>query len=204
MVGHIERFNPAIKRLKDLIAAGRLGDIVSINVKRVGGLPPQRKGADVVIDLAIHDIDVANDLLGEYPKDVYGFKSRNLINDQADSAVLLLHYPKTSCFIEVNWVTPVKIRTMDITGTKSFARLDYINQTLVLYEKNYPSQDANFRDFNDFISKFSSANEIKVDVQKTEPLKAELGEFIGAISQDHEPLITGREAYQALETALKI
>lgn len=204
MVGHIERFNPAIKRLKDLIVAGRLGDIVSINVKRVGGLPPQRKGANVVIDLAIHDIDVANYLLREYPREVYGFKSRNLISDQEDSAVLLLKYAKTSCFIEVNWVTPVKIRTLDITGTKSFARLDYINQTIVLYESNYPSQTSQYSNFNEFISKFSSADEIKVAVEKAEPLRKELEEFVEAILDNRPPLITGQDGYRALEIALRI
>jgi UDP-N-acetylglucosamine 3-dehydrogenase len=81
MINHIERFNPAVRRMKDLIVNGRLGDIISINIKRVGGLPPQRKDANVVIDLAIHDIDTSNYLLGESPKRVQGFKSKNLIKD---------------------------------------------------------------------------------------------------------------------------
>ena len=204
MIGHIERFNPAIQRLKELITDKRLGDIISINIKRVGGLPPQIKDANVVIDLAIHDIDISNYLLGEYPKEVYGFKSKNLINDREDNAVILLKYSKASSFIEVNWVTPVKIRTMDITGTKAFARLDYINQTITLYENSYFKKDNQYKNFNEFIHKFSLADEIKIGVNKKEPLRCELEDFIDAILNNREPLVTGEEAYKALKIALKI
>lgn len=203
-IGHIERFNPAVQRIKKLITDNRLGDIVSINIKRVGGLPPQIKDANVVIDLAIHDIDISNYLLGEYPKEVYGFKSKNLINDREDSAVILLKYLKASSFIEVNWVTPVKIRTMDITGTKAFARLDYINQTITLYENSYFKKDNQYANFNEFISKFSLADEIKIGINKKEPLRCELEDFINAVSNNRKPLVAGEEAYKALEIALKI
>lgn len=204
MIGHIERFNPAIRRMKDLISKGRLGDIISINVKRVGGLPPQRKDANVVIDLAIHDIDISNYLLGESPKEIQGFKSKNLINDQEDSAMILLKYQKASSFIEVNWITPVKIRSMDITGTKAFARLDYINQTITLYEDSNSNIDNKYNSFNEFISKFSLPDEVKIGIKKAEPLLCELEEFIDAIIDDREPLVTGDEANNALEIALKI
>jgi len=203
MIGHIERFNPAIQRMKELIADNRLGDIISINIKRVGGLPPQIKDANVVIDLAIHDIDISNYLLGEYPKEVYGFKSKNLINDREDNAVILLKYSRASSFIEVNWITPVKIRTMDVTGTKAFARLDYINQTITLYENSYFKKNNQYTNFNEFISKFS-ADEIKIGINKKEPLRCELEDFIDAVSSNKEPLVTGEEAYRALEIALKI
>jgi len=203
MIGHIERFNPAIQRMKELIVDNRLGNIISVNIKRVGGLPPQIKDANVVIDLAIHDIDISNYLFGEYPKEVYGFKSKNLINDREDNAVILLKYSEASSFIEVNWVTPVKIRTMDVTGTKAFARLDYINQTITLYESSYFKKDNQYTNFNEFISKFST-DEIKIGINKKEPLRCELEDFIDAIFNNRKPLVTGEEAYRALEIALKI
>lgn len=205
MVGHIERFNPVIQRMQELIENGRFGNIISINIKRVGGLPPQIKDANVILDLAIHDIDVSNYLFKKYPYKVYGFKSKNLINEQEDSAVILLQYPKASSFIEVNWVTPVKIRTMDITGTKAFARLDYINQTITLYENSYLNHKNNqYSSFKEFILKFNLTDKIEIGVNKKEPLKCELEEFINAIIEDRELLITGEEAYKALEIALKI
>jgi UDP-N-acetylglucosamine 3-dehydrogenase len=204
MVGHIERFNPAVQKLKNFIQDDQLGDIISINIKRVGGLPPQTKNANVILDLGIHDIDISNYLLGEYPKEVYGFKSKNLIDDQEDSAVILLKYSKASSFIEVNWITPVKIRTMDITGTKAFARLDYINQTITLFKNDSLIKNNKYGSFNEFISKFSLPDKIEISVKKAEPLKCEFEEFINAIIHKREPLMDNEEAYKALEIAFKI
>lgn len=204
MIGHIERFNPVVQKMKELITEGRLGSIISINIKRVGGPPPQIKGTSVVIDLGTHDIDISNYLLGKYPKNIYGFKSKNLIGRYEDSAVIILEYPKTLSLIEVNWVTPVKIRTMDITGTKGFARLDYINQIITLYENTLLDKNGQPSNFKEFVSKFSYADEIKITMNKEEPLRRELVEFIDAISNNREPLVTGEEAYKVLEIALKI
>jgi UDP-N-acetylglucosamine 3-dehydrogenase len=204
MIGHIERFNPAVRRIKELIADNRLGNVISINIKRVGGLPPRLKDANVVLDLAIHDIDISNYLFEKYPAEVFGFKSKNLISDREDNAVVLLKYPESSSFIEVNWITPVKIRTMDITGTKAFARLDYINQTITLYENSAFKKDNQYATFEEFVSKFSLTDEIKIGLNKKEPLRCELEEFVDAIAKKRKPLVTGEEAYQALKIALKI
>lgn len=204
MVGHIERFNPAVRRLRELVDAGRIGDIVSINIKRVGGIPPQTKNANVIMDLAIHDIDISNSLLGEYPTKVLGHKTKNRVADQEDTAHILLNYPKASTFIEVNWVTPVKIRTLDITGTKAFARLNYALQELTLYENSYLHEDARYNDFNEFVTKFNLTDDIKIGVNKDEPLKLELEEFIAAIKEEREPHVTPEQAYKSLESALSI
>lgn len=204
MIGHIERFNPAVQEIKKLIDNKRFGQIISINTKRVGGLPPQIKNANVAIDLAIHDIDISNYLVGNYPKEVHGYKSKNLIHNKEDSAVILLKYLKLSSFIEVNWVTPVKVRTMDITGTKAFARLDYINQTITFYENKYLKKDNKYKSFNEFISKFNLSKEVQVNIIKKEPLRCELECFIDFVLNKKVSVIKNIDAYKALEIALKI
>lgn len=193
MVGHIERFNPAVVRLKKLIKKGALGKIVSINIKRVGGLPAQIKSNNVILDLAVHDIDISNYLLEEDPVRVYGLKSENITFGQEDSAVMLLQYDKASVVIEVNWVTPVKIRTLDITGTEGFAKLDYINQAVTLYKN---------KSFNksDFIRPIKNSLKIK----KSEPLKRELEYFINCVRNGKTPDVDGMAGFNALRTALKI
>ncbi|MDP2669414.1 MAG: Gfo/Idh/MocA family oxidoreductase [bacterium] len=204
MVGHIERFNPAVRRLARLIHDNKLGDIVSINMRRVGGLPPQKNNANVIMDLAIHDIDIANFFMRDFPVEVSGYKSKITIDEQEDNAFVLLKYPKASAFIEVNWITPIKIRTLDITGTKGFARLDYVAQKITLYENVLSAGNTQYKDFNDFISKFYSPTVLQVDVERAEPLKCELEEFIGAIAEKREPVFTAHDAYKSLEIALKI
>ncbi|MDD5043633.1 MAG: Gfo/Idh/MocA family oxidoreductase [Patescibacteria group bacterium] len=205
MIGHIERFNPAVQRVKELIDTGRFGKIISLNIKRVGGLPPQLKQANVVIDLAIHDIDISNYLFGDLPEKIYGYKSKNLLQEQEDSANILLQYKRGCSFIEVNWVTPVKIRNMDITGTKAFARLDFIHQKITLYENCYLNEglDSSYKDFGEFVSKFSLTDKIEIGVNAKEPLQCELEEFINCIVEDREPIVSGEDGYKALEVALK-
>jgi UDP-N-acetylglucosamine 3-dehydrogenase len=57
MIGHIERFNPAILKLKELISAGELGELLSISCRRVGPYAPRIRDVGIIIDLAVHDID---------------------------------------------------------------------------------------------------------------------------------------------------
>ena len=70
--GHVERFNPAVQKAKELIDNDVIGDIVSASAKRVGPFPPRIKDVGVTIDLAIHDLDVMNYLFDEDVIQVYG------------------------------------------------------------------------------------------------------------------------------------
>ena len=136
-VGHIERFNPAVQELKRLIDRGKLGKITSIVATRVGLFPPRIKDANVIIDIAVHDIDIFNYLLGKEPVEISAAGGKALVNDREDYADIFLKYNGTNGFIEVNWITPVKLRMLNVTGTKGYARLNYVTQKLTLYESVY-------------------------------------------------------------------
>ena len=86
MVGHIERFNPAVQKLKDIIHSGELGKVTSLISKRVGAFPAQIKDANVIIDLAVHDIDIFSYLLDSQPTNIYGNAGRALIDGREDYA----------------------------------------------------------------------------------------------------------------------
>ncbi|MFC1616526.1 Gfo/Idh/MocA family oxidoreductase, partial [Patescibacteria group bacterium] len=118
LVGHIERFNPAVKKVKKMIEKNELGKITAIIARRVGGFPPQIKDANIAVDLAIHDIDIINYLLDDLPKEIYVNKQKNHIEKREDSVEFFLKYNKTSAYIQTNWITPVKIRKLNITGTE--------------------------------------------------------------------------------------
>lgn len=202
-VGHIERFNPAVIRLKNMIEEGRLGNITSVLARRVGIFPPQIKDANVVIDLAVHDIDVINYLLDKSPDKVYSGLGKALIEKRHDYANLFLRYNGANAFIEVNWITPVKIRKLSVTGTKGYAELNYMTQELIFYESIY---DKVCDDFGDFVISFGEPNITNIGIRKEEPLKNELRHFIDCIENDKEPVVSGEEAVEALrisERALK-
>jgi len=200
-VGHIERFNPAVQKLKEMIDAGVLGEITSILARRVGLFPPRIKDANVVIDIAVHDIDVFNYLLKKEPVDIFSSAGKALVHDREDYADIFLKYNGTNGIIEVNWITPVKIRVLNVTGTKGYAELNYITQDLVLYESNYRKT---YDRFGDFVVQFGNPEKKQVDVKKEEPLKLELQNFIGAIKNNCQPLVTGEEGLKVLKIANRI
>jgi UDP-N-acetylglucosamine 3-dehydrogenase len=198
-VGHIERHNPVVKKLKEIVKEGVLGEITSVISKRVGIFPPQIKDANVYIDLAVHDIDVFNYLFSSLPERVFSKSGRVLTEDREDQAIIFLDYGNITCITQVNWITPVKIRNLAITGNKGYAELDFINQELEIYEsvinKSYDS-------FGEFIIKFGSPRVRNIEVEKAEPLKLEIIDFLECIEKGKKPLVKGDDGVAALKIAL--
>lgn len=187
MVGHIERFNPAVIKLKELISKNTLGKIVSIVIKRVGLYPPRIKDVDVVTDLAVHDLDIACSLVDRLPNHIYASGGYGLTNTQKDYADIFLDLDKISCYIQVNWMTPIKIRKLSITGTLGYAELDYITQELAIYKTNP-------RDYNRPLKKY-------IFIKQREPLKIELEHFLESVSRKQKPDVIGEHGLRAVQLA---
>jgi len=200
MVGHIERFNPAINKLKEMIKSGKLGKIISISARRVGIFPPQIEDASVILDLGIHDIDIFNYLTEDKPIEVYG-RAEKVLSNKEDHVLAIINYTKTSCIILCNWITPVKIRTLSITGSKGYAELDYISQELKFYKNVY---EKSHEDFGEFVIKFSTPYVETINIKKEEPLKLELKHFLNCIEKNETPIASGEDALKALRIALSI
>ena len=199
MVGHIERFNPAVQKMKSMIDKNELGKITSLISRRVGAFPPQIHDANVVIDLAVHDIDIFNYLLNKKPDKVTGNAGRALINGREDYAELFLTYGDQNGFIQVNWITPVRIRHLAITGTKGYAELDFIKQEITFYKSNYKEVSG----ITDEMSiKFDETEKVNVPFDKKEPLKEELCHFLSCIKSNSQPLVHGSVGKEALKIAL--
>lgn len=201
MVGHIERFNPAVMELKKIIKENKLGEIISLSARRVGIFPPQIKDANVILDLAIHDIDVFNYLLEKAPERVYAEAEKALNSKREDHAFIMLSYGKVLGFIQVNWITPVKIRELAVTGKKGYAEIDYIMQSIRIYRAIYERE---YDSFGDFVLKFGKAEKEEIEIEKKEPLKIELRHFIECIERGRKPISSGEDAMKALEIAENI
>jgi len=197
-VGHVERFNPAVNSLKKIIKQGKLGKITSLLARRVGLFPPQIKQSDVIIDLAVHDIDVFNYILEKQPTEVYIRGGKSIVNKR-DYAGLFLTYNNINGIIEVNWITPTKIRVLNVTGTLGYASLNYITQELFLYRNNY---EKTYDKFGDFVFKFGRPRKTSVKVKKAEPLKLEILDFLKCIEEGKEPLVSGQDGINVLKIAL--
>ncbi len=104
-VGHVERFNPAVQELKRRLDAGMLGAPLSLVARRVGNMPPQIKDADVIVDLAVHDIDIFRYLLGaDRPDEIFASAGRAIVTDRFDFADIILRFGEVTCFLQVNWL----------------------------------------------------------------------------------------------------
>jgi UDP-N-acetylglucosamine 3-dehydrogenase len=203
MVGHIERFNPVVRKLKELLKEGRLGDILTIVIRRVGMFPPQIRDINVILDLAIHDIDVCNFLLDRKPSIIYASAGKAFVEMREDYADIFLNYGGINTFLQVNWITPVKVRRMVITGNKGYAELNYATQELLIYktEVERPKEET----FEDVV-RFGKPEKFLIDIEKKEPLKEEIKSFISYIEggecpmQPEDALDAIKIAYAAFES----
>jgi len=199
-VGHIERFNPMIAKLKTLIDKKEIGDITSIVVKRVGGFPQVEPKTDVIIDLAVHDIDIISYLLGTEPRKIYGHGSRTLHSSKVDAAEIFMDYGDASGFIQANWITPVKIRTVAVTGAKGYVEGNYITQELTYYKHNMRVVKDGFKSF---VEVLGEPEKTHISEALQEPLANELKAFLHAVrSGDAAGLIDPLHARHALKIAL--
>lgn len=175
MVGHVERFNPVVIKLKQMISEGRLGKILSLVAIRVGISPPQTKNSDVAMELAIHDVDVLNFILGKNPNKKRIIRNKIFKDNLADSASILLEYDGATALIQTNWITPIKMRKLYVTGIKGFAEVDYIDQRLTLYDKIILTKPEG--DFYELVTLYKSPTK-EIFVFKKEPLRQEIVYFL--------------------------
>lgn len=196
LVGHVERFNPAVRRLKKLLQEGFLGSIVSISTTRVGVSRPAMPSTNVVLDLAIHDLDIIRFLL-DNPVRIVGASGGSFPGNRVeDYAHLLITCGHTAGVVEANWITPHKRRKLFVTGTAGFAELDYIRQEI----RTYAGRTEVIGDGSDlYHSVVSTSDPVVVSVARSEPLQIELDHFASCIRGTEYPVITLEEAIDALK-----
>ena len=201
-VGHIERFNPAVIKLKEMIDEGKLGEIVSITALRLSPMPNQIKDANVVIDIGVHDIDIINWLYGKLPEKFSATGGNCLNKTRQDHVEAFMDYGHGSGYFMSNWVTPIKVRKLTVSGSKAYVELNYITQELNFYETNMSLYTD---DFGEFVVRFGENREKKtISVKNIEPIKAEILAFVKCIKENSRPMVTAREAIEALDIAQKI
>jgi UDP-N-acetylglucosamine 3-dehydrogenase len=195
LVGHIERFNPAIDTLQALLANGDLGRILSISARRVGVARPALPSTNVIIDLGIHDVDIIQMLTGERPA-IVGASGGTLPGNQLeDYAFLMLSYGKVAAAVEANWVTPLKSRRLSVTGSGGFVDLDYVRQEVTVYEGRVNPVEGTKEEFNAI---WQTAEPRSLFVEQGEPLKRELAHFAECVRGASVPGVSTEEAIAAL------
>ena len=193
-VGHIERHNPIIKFAKKALLDGRFGDLITISAKRVSSFPPRVEGIGVILDLGIHEVDIARHLVGSPVKRVFAEAGKHSHGEQEDHASIVLQFRNgVTCLTEVNWLTPMKVRKLALTCERNFVEIDYMTQSVVISSARLGSYDQ-----SDLFQVPLEYDIREVRLDRREPLKEELKDFLDAVQTRRDPLVTGEDGFEAL------
>ncbi|HXW25584.1 MAG TPA: Gfo/Idh/MocA family oxidoreductase [Xanthobacteraceae bacterium] len=185
MVGHVERFNPAVQAIKDAL---RGEDILSIAITRVGPFPPRMSNVGVVIDLAVHDIDLIrwftdSDIVEVQPQ------LSSAVAEREDIALLQFRTASgVLAHINTNWLTPFKARNVQVATRRKYVMADLLTREVTECFGFQPDGAYSMR---------------HLPVGHAEPLRSEIAAFLAAIRTGAAPAVTGEEGVASLEIAMR-
>jgi UDP-N-acetylglucosamine 3-dehydrogenase len=185
MVGHVERFNPAVESIKRAI---KNQDILSIAITRVGPFPPRMSNVGVVIDLAVHDIDLIRWFTDSEIAEIQPQLS-SAVAEREDIALLQFRTASgVLAHINTNWLTPFKARTIHVATRDKYLIGDLLTLQVTECFGFQPDGSYSMR---------------HLSVGYAEPLRAELLSFVNSIRSGRTPAVTGEEAVASLEVAIR-
>jgi UDP-N-acetylglucosamine 3-dehydrogenase len=200
-VGHIERFNPAIRELRRRLEANELGRIFQINATRLGPFPARIRDVGVVVDLAPHDLDIMRYLIGSEPIRIHAETERRIHTEHEDLFNGMIKFANGVVgVLDINWLTPTKKRTLTVTGERGMYVADYIAQNLVFYAN--PEAEATW--VNRGVTSVAEGEMTRRTVRREEPLTVELREFARAVRDGGPPPVEPHDAMVALLLARKM
>jgi UDP-N-acetylglucosamine 3-dehydrogenase len=196
-VGHVERFNPAVIAVKRHLVAGELGKMFHLHARRLGPFPPRIRDVGVSLDLATHDIDVMRYLADAEVEHVYAETQRRVHNTHEDLLLGVLRFTNQAIgVLDVNWLTPTKIRELSVTGEKGMYLVNYLTQDVYFYENDYtPTTWDTLRS----LTGVSEGTMTRLKVQKAEPLRLEYEDVMNAILRDTAPTVSGEDGLAVLK-----
>jgi predicted dehydrogenase len=185
MIGHVERFNPAVQAIKDAVTDE---EILSIAITRVGPFPPRMSNVGVVIDLAVHDIDLICWFTGSRITEVQP-QLASTMAEREDIALLQFRTESgVLAHINTNWLTPFKARTVHIATKRKYVIGDLLTRQVTECFGFQPDGSYSMR---------------HLSVGHAEPLRAELSAFVRAIRAKEAPAVTGEDGVASLEVAIE-
>ena len=203
MVDHTFLFTGAVKKIRELVEDGTVGDLYYYDSTRVN-LGLFQHDVNVVWDLAPHDLSIMDYIIREKPEAVVATGGKHL-NGLVDVAFITVYFPRNViAHINVNWLSPVKVRTTLIGGEKKMLVWNdlEVDEKIKVYDKGI--QITNGQGVYDLLVSYRSGDVWAPRVEQTEALKAELEYFTDCILNDRMPFndgAAGRRVVRILEAA---
>jgi UDP-N-acetylglucosamine 3-dehydrogenase len=200
MVGHIERFNPAVIALKKHLVDHELGHVFQIDARRQGPLPERISDVGVVVDLAVHDLDIMRYVTQAEITRIFAETEHGIHSQKEDllSGVVRLSNGTIGTLL-INWITPTKIREFYATGERGMFKVDYLTQDLYFYEN--AKADGGEWDTLRVLRGVSEGKMVRYHIEKREPLRVEHEAFLAAVRGEAPIAVSGDDGLRALALA---
>lgn len=205
MVGHTFEYNPAVRKLRDLVQSKELGEVYYIDTARLN-LGLYQNDVNVILDLAPHDISIINHVLGRKPIAAQAWASRHAHRRFEDVAYVRLFYDDffddrgLSANIHVSWLDPCKVRRVTAVGSQKMAVYDdlAVDERIRVLDKGVclPPEGDNMTQppwsyrYGDIVVPFISPDE---------PLAVQDRHFIECIATGARPLTDGANGLAVVE-----
>ena len=192
-VGHVERFNPAVRTVQDIVPDL---DVIAVDARRLGPPVDREIGDSAVLDLMIHDIDVVRSLVDGDVADVDAFRAPE---DPYVTASLQFDDGVVGT-LTASRVTQERVRQLSITARECQVNVDYMKQSVGIHRHSLPEyveQNGDVRYRNETVIE-------RPTVDNGEPLKKELASFVDAVATGSEPVVTGEDGLRALSIAHRV
>lgn len=201
LVGHIERFNPAVRQLKEIVDDPRA--VLAIDARRMSAVSGRITDVDVVADLMVHDLDIVLDLVDAKVVDVVARAVMRGERPGEDFVSAMLAFENgTLASLTSSRITQNRIRELHLTTEDRFFVVDYGNQELRIYRQGRIGDIGG--DPTDSSRYVLDVGTERVVVRRIEPLAVELAHFVDVVRGDARPLVTGEEALAALSMVWQI
>jgi predicted dehydrogenase len=201
-VGHIERFNPAIQQLINIVKDGI--KIHAVDASRLSSAGARITDVDVILDLMVHDLDILLALIDSPVKNIYA----NGVNldktaQGSDYATALIGFENGALgTLSSSRITENKIRKLNVTTDQGHFSVDYIAQELLIHKQRHPnSEDMRKTREGNYVLDLATE---RVLIRRAEPLTLELENFVTAVKTGKKPLVTAQQALQVLRQIWKI
>jgi predicted dehydrogenase len=196
-VGHVERYNPAVLEMGRLLRDGWLSTIYAITSRRAGPFPARIRDVGVTVDLGTHDVDILTWIAGERPIRVYAETAQRIHATHEDLTFGLMHFPSGATgFLDVDWLTPAKRRSLTAVGEEGMFELDYLSQKLTFTRSDVERPEL----IAGYATTFTG-DVAEIPVVSVEPLRAQLDEFVRVLRTGDRPYVPGEDGLWAVAIA---